>query len=183
MSFGVDALSGLTEKLKKLIDETQNQYESFIDTNQLYKQGRINEKEFFASIGDYLIATSAMNFLAIRVILEMKSKMDKGTSIKSPTGEITSSSGSQVGFGIDGFVNAGGNVGSGGNAMPQPLSQQEPKLKPVDIDIKRAFSKQDEKTGGGKQISSQIGETKNCIVCGVAIPKKAKFCSRCGNSQ
>ena len=50
MSFGVDALSGLTEKLKKLIDETQNQYESFIDTNQLSKQGRINEKEFFASI-------------------------------------------------------------------------------------------------------------------------------------
>jgi hypothetical protein len=188
MSFGVDALSGLTEKLKKLIDETQNQYESFIDTNQLYKQGRINEKEFFASIGDYLIATSAMNFLAIRVILEMKSKMDKGTSIKSPTGGIaSSSSGSQVGFGIDGFVNAGGNVGSGGDTMPQPLSQQEPKLKPVDIDIKRAFSKQDEKTGGGggggKQISSQIGETKNCIVCGVTIPKKAKFCSRCGNSQ
>jgi hypothetical protein len=186
MSFGVDALSGLTEKLKKLIDETQNQYESFIDSNQLYKQGRINEKEFFASIGDYLIATSAMNFLAIRVILEMKSKMDKGTSIKSPTGGIaSSSSGSQVGFGIDGFVNAGGNVGSGGDTMPQPLSQQEPKLKPVDIDIKRAFSTQDEKTGGGggKQISSQIGETKNCIVCGVTIPKKAKFCSRCGNSQ
>jgi hypothetical protein len=185
MSFGVDALSGLVEKLKKLIDETQNQYESFIDTNQLYKQGRMDEKEFFASIGDYLIATSAMNFLAIRVILEMNSKMDKGTSIKSPTGGIASPSGSQVGFGIDGFVNAGGNVGSGGNTMPQPLSQQEPKLKPVDIDIKRAFSKQDEKTGGvgGKQISSQTGETKNCIVCGVTIPKKAKFCSRCGNSQ
>jgi hypothetical protein len=184
MSFGVDALSGLIEKLKKLIDETQNQYESFIDTNQLYKQGRMNEKEFFANIGDYLIATSAMNFLAVRVILEMKSKMDKGTSIKSPTGGMTSPSGSQVGFGIDGFVNAGGNVGSGANTMPQPLSQQEPKLKPVDIDIKRDFSKQDEKTGGGeKPISSQIGETKNCIVCGVTIPKKAKFCSRCGNSQ
>ena len=113
----------------------------------------------------------------------MKSKMDKGTSIKSPTGGMTSPSGSQVGFGIDGFVNAGGNVGSGANTMPQPLSQQEPKLKPVDIDIKRDFSKQDEKTGGGKPISSQIGETKNCIVCGVTIPKKAKFCSRCGNSQ
>ena len=184
MSFGVDALSGLIEKLKKLIDETQNQYESFIDANQLYKQGRMDEKEFFASIGDYLIATSAMNFLAIRVILEMNSKMDKGTSIKSPTGGIASSSGPQAGFGIDGFVNTGGNVGSGGNTMPQPLSQQEPKLKPVDIDIKRAFSKQDEKTGGGgKQISSQTGETKNCIVCGVTIPKKAKFCSRCGNSQ
>ena len=78
----------------------------------------MNEKEFFANIGDYLIATSAMNFLAVRVILEMKSKMDKGTSIKSPTGGMTSPSGSQVGFGIDGFVNAGGNVGSGANTMP-----------------------------------------------------------------
>lgn len=168
MSFGVDTLGGLTEKLKQLINDTQNLYETFIDANQLYKQGRINEREFFAKIGEYMVAMSALNFLAVRVILEMKGAMDKGTSIKSPTGGSSSPSGPQAGFGIGGFVNAGGTVGpaaGGGNAeytLPSP--QIEPTFRNVDIEIPRSTSK-------------------NCIICGAAIPSKAKFCSKCGRSQ
>ena len=112
MSFGVDTLGGLTEKLKRLIDDTQNLYESFIDANQLYKQGKMRDKEFFIKIGEYLVSTSALNFLAVRVILEIKNAMDKGTSIKSPTGGSASSpSAPQAGFGIGGFVGTGGTVG------------------------------------------------------------------------
>ena len=88
MSFGVDTLGGLTEKLKRLIDDTQNLYESFIDANQLYKQGKMRDKEFFVKIGEYLVSTSALNFLAVRVILEIKNAMEKGTSIKVPPGEV-----------------------------------------------------------------------------------------------
>jgi hypothetical protein len=84
MSFGVDTLGGLVEKLKQLVNDTQNLYESFIDANQLYKQGKMGDKEFFAKIGEFLVATSALNFLAVRVILEMKTAMEKGTSIKGP---------------------------------------------------------------------------------------------------
>ena len=110
MSFGVDTLGGLTEKLKQLVSDTQNLYEGFIDANQLYKSGKMNEREFFAKIGEYLVATSALSFLAVRVVLEMKGAMEKGTSIKSPTGSSTSPS-PQAGFGIGGFVGAGGSVG------------------------------------------------------------------------
>ena len=46
MSFAVDTLGALAEKLKQVINNTQNKYESFIDDTQLYKQGKINEKEF-----------------------------------------------------------------------------------------------------------------------------------------
>src|SRR5919204_5912859 len=135
MSFGVDTLGALTEKLKKLVNETQDQYESFIDTIQLYKQEKVNEKEFFANIGDYLVATSALNFLAIRVILEIKSAIDKGTSIKNATGGISSSSSPQTGFGIGSFIGSGGGgtagtaAGGGGEyTMPKPSQpyQQEP---------------------------------------------------------
>src|SRR5919206_3602892 len=110
MSFGVDTLGGLTEKLKQLINDTQNLYESFIDANQLYKQGKMGDKEFFIKIGEYLVSTSALNFLAVRVILEIKNAMEKGTSIKSPTGGSSSSTTAapQAGFGIGGFVGAGG---------------------------------------------------------------------------
>jgi hypothetical protein len=168
MSFGVDTLGGLTEKLKQLINDTQDLYESFIDANQLYRQGRINEREFFAKIGQYMVAMSALNFLAVRVILEIKSAMDKGTSIKSPTGGSSTPSGPQAEFGIGGFVSAGGTVGpaaGGGSAeytLPSP--QIEPTFRNVDIEIPRPASK-------------------NCIVCGAVIPSKAKFCSKCGRSQ
>ena len=33
-----------------------------------------------------MIASSALNFLAVKVILELKTAIDKGSSIKSPTG-------------------------------------------------------------------------------------------------
>ena len=167
MSFGVDTLGGLTEKLKLLVDDTQNMYESFIDANQLYKQGKINDREFFAKIGEYLVATSAMNFLAVRVILEMKTAMDTGTSIKNATGGSVTTSAPQAGFGLGGFVNAGGTAGpSTEYTMPSP-QPQEPSFRPVEIELpKRGTS-----------------TTKNCIICGASIPAKAKFCSKCGRSQ
>src|SRR5881296_3134683 len=110
MSFGVDTLGGLSEKLKKLVNDTQNLYESFTDANQLYKQGKMGDREFFTKIGEYLVATSALNFLAARVIIEMKTAMEKGTSIKSPTGGSSFPSAPQAEFGIGGFVGAGGRI-------------------------------------------------------------------------
>ncbi|MDQ3837146.1 MAG: zinc ribbon domain-containing protein [Thermoproteota archaeon] len=171
MSFGVDTLGGLTEKLKQLINDTQNLYESFIDANQLYKQGKMGDKEFFIKIGEYLVSTSALNFLAVRVILEIKNAMEKGTSVKSPTGASSSSTTApQAGFGIGGFVGAGGMVGPAGTSdneytLPSP---QEPTFKPVDIELPKS------------RVSST---TKNCVACNTLIPTHAKFCRKCGRPQ
>ena len=185
-SGAVDVLGSLTEKLKQQINDTQDMYESFIDATQLYKQGKMNEKQYFAKIGDYLVSTSALDFLAIRVILEMKSAIDKGTLMKNATGGKASpsppsssspSSPPQAGFGIGGFVGTGGSVGGGGGEyiMPAP-EQQEPTFKPVDIELERPSRK-----SSGKETTTTL--TKNCIVCGSSIPKQAKFCSKCGNLQ
>ncbi|MDQ3969805.1 MAG: zinc ribbon domain-containing protein [Thermoproteota archaeon] len=174
MSFGVDTLGGLAEKLKQLIDDTQNLYESFIDANQLYKQGKMGDKEFFVKIGEYLVSSSALNFLAVRVILEIKNAMEKGTSMKSPTGGSASSpSAPQAGFGIGGFVGTGGTVGpaaASGNDYTLPSPQEEPTFKRVDIELPRP------------RVSSTT-TTKNCIACNASIPVHAKFCSKCGRSQ
>jgi hypothetical protein len=192
-SFGVDTLGGLTEKLKQLINDTQNAYETLIDSTQRYKQGKMNEKEYFSSIGKYLIASSAMNFLAIKVILEIKSAIDKGKLIKNPTGGIAdpnSNTSSPVGFGIGGFVGGGGGDSVGGleNSRIQGSGSQqqyssssiEPTLKPVDLEIE----KPSQDITISEVDSLKDNKTfKNCIVCGVLIPTKAKFCSKCGNSQ
>jgi rRNA maturation endonuclease Nob1 len=52
--------------------------------------------------------------------------------------------------------------------LPKP--QEAPSFKPVDIVIP-------------KQESNTTKERKNCIVCAALIPKQAKFCNKCGNSQ
>jgi histone deacetylase complex regulatory component SIN3 len=62
-SGAVDVLGTLTEKLKQQINDTQDKYESFIDATHVYKQGKMNEKEYFAKIADYLVSTSALDFL------------------------------------------------------------------------------------------------------------------------
>lgn len=165
MSFGVDTLGGLAEKLKQLVDDTQNLYESFLDANQLYRQGKMDEKEFFAKIGEYLVAMSALNFLSVRVIIEMKAAMEKGTTLKSPTGGSSYPSAPQAGFGVGGFVSAGGTAGPAANQYSLP-SPQEPTFKFVDVELPKPRA-----------------NTKSCIVCGASIPVQAKFCSKCGRSQ
>jgi len=189
---GVDTLGGLTEKLKQLITDTQSQYETLLDSTQRYKQGKMNDKEYFSSIGKYLIASSAMTFLAIKVILEVKSAIDKGSSAKNPTSGIadTNSNMSYPGsFGIGGFVSGGGPVGGIENShIPSSDSQQqssssliEPSLKPVDIQIEKPS--QDITNSSYVDSLKDSKLFKNCIVCGASIPTKAKFCSKCGNSQ
>ena len=179
-SGAVDVLGSLTEKLKLQINDTQDKYESFINATHVYKQGKMNEKEYFAKIGDYLVSTSALDFLAIRVILEIKSAIDKNTLMKNATGGMVSSPSSpssQAGFGIAGFVGTGGAVGGGGEkyVMPAP-EQQEPTFKPEDIELEGRSSE-----SSGKEKTTTI--TKNCIFCGSEIPKQGKFCSKCGKLQ
>ena len=215
MSFGVDTLGLLIEKLKQLVNDTQDNYESFFDSTQLFKQGKMESNEYFSRMGEFLVSSSALNFLACRVILELKTALDKTGSTKGkgersstsppstspstfpssyPSGSGNGGSGSYSGgggggFGVDGFISAGGHAGSSSpspspshSTYPSapsstseeydfPLPQEVPTYKPVDIII----TKQD-------SIDSK-GLKKNCIVCAASIPKQAKFCNKCGNSQ
>ena len=207
MSFGVDTLGLLIEKLKQLVNDTQENYESFFDSTQLFKQGKMESNEYFSRMGEFLVSSSALNFLACRVILELKTALDKTGSTKGkgersstsppstspstfpssyPSGSGNGGSGSGGGgFGVDGFISAGGHAGSPSpspSPYPSapsstseeydfPLPQEVPTYKPVDIII----TKQDSLDSKGLK--------KNCIVCAASIPKQAKFCNKCGNSQ
>lgn len=214
MSFGVDTLGLLIEKLKQLVNDTQDNYESFFDSTQLFKQGKMESNEYFSRMGEFLVSSSALNFLACRVILELKTALDKSGSAKgkgersspspspSPStfpssypsgsgnsgnidGDGTGSSSSSGGgsFGVDGFISAGGNAGpSSPSTYPStpsptseeydfPLPEEVPTYKPVDIIIPKPDS------------FDSKGLKKNCIVCAASIPKQAKFCNKCGNSQ
>jgi hypothetical protein len=157
----------IAEKLKKMVNEIQEIYESLLDSAQLYKQGKVNEKELFVQMADYLIQISSLNFLSTQMILALKSAMKGGqlTSKYAPTQGVSNpTSGSSQ------YPNIGQNV-------YEQDQQQPPVLKPVTI----VLDKKEEQKEDGKL---PTGSTKkNCRVCGASLPISAKFCSRCGNSQ
>jgi hypothetical protein len=86
MPFGVDVLGTLSEKLKQLTNEAKDHHSSFTDLTKLYKQDNINEKDFFNKILNYVVTASALTFLMVRVILELRSALEKGTTIKDIAG-------------------------------------------------------------------------------------------------
>lgn len=148
-----DTLRVVAEKLKQLTDETQEQYEAFIDATQLYKKGNVNQKDFLAKLSDYLIGMTSLNFIAIQVLFEVKSaiqtNLSKGQSQVSPLFKLHHEK--EGGSTIDLRKTNGVVVDT---TQTKPHSNQEKSAK-----------------------------VKNCIICGSTIPAHAKFCNKCGNSQ
>ena len=108
MSLGeVDTLNLMVEKLENLFNESQDYYETFLDTNNLFKEGKLTEKEFFQKLGDYVVAYSALEFLSIKVIFEMKKAMDKMSG--GQASGTTQSPGLMPGMGTPGMM--AGNMG------------------------------------------------------------------------
>jgi hypothetical protein len=62
---GVDVLGTLSEKLKQLTSEAKDHHSSFSDLTKLYKEDKINEKDFFSKVLDYVVRSSAQTFLMI----------------------------------------------------------------------------------------------------------------------
>jgi hypothetical protein len=163
MPFGVDVLGTLSEKLKQLMDETKEKGDSFAALIQLYKEKKVSEKDFFPDILSYVATSSALNFLMVRVILELKSALEKGTTMKDVTGATTQSSNIQPGgFGINSFMSSVTTVGQ--VKPPESVAQNE-----GDLNLR-------DRTASPKL-------SKTCRYCGVSLPLEAKFCSDCGRNQ
>jgi hypothetical protein len=80
-----DRLRAVAEKLKQLTDDTQEQYEAFVDASQHYKKGNVNQKDFLAKLADYLIGMTSLNFIAIQVLFEVNSSIQTNLSKTSKT--------------------------------------------------------------------------------------------------
>ena len=173
MSFGeVDTLNMLYEKLESLFDESQGYYETFLDTNNMYKKGQLSDKEFFQKLGDYVVAYSALEFLAIKVIFEIKKAMGSGTG-------STQSPGLMPGMG-----NPGGMAG--GMGMPPRAGTAENPVggPPGIVSAQEAFGdvgtlpSPDPSMMPRRTVTQPNGN--GCSSCGAGLRPNAKFCTKCG---
>lgn len=172
MSFGeVDTLNMLFDKLDSLFNESQGYYESFLDTNNMYKKGQIGDKEFFQRLGDYVVAYSALEFLAIKVIFEMRKSMKSGSG-------TTQSPGLMPGMGQPGMM-------AGGMGMPpRSGTAQNPVGGPPGIvSAQEAFGDvgtlpSPDPALMPRQTIQPSGNA--CKSCGSELRANAKFCTKCG---
>ena len=178
MSLGeVDTLNLLTEKLDNLFTESQGYYESFLDANTLYKNGKMSEKEFFAKLGDYTVAYSALEFLSIKVILELKKAIDRMAGGQAPGG--TQSPGLMPGMGSPGMMAGGGmgmtpppRMGTPNNPVGQP---------PSIVSASQGFGEPGTLPSPDPSLIAQSQASGNsCSACGSVLRPNAKFCTKCG---
>ena len=169
MSFGeVDTLNLLFDKLQSLLNDSQGYYESFLDANTLYKQGKLSEKEFFEKLGDYVVAYSALEFLAVKVIFELKKSIDKIAS--GSTG--TTSSSTTVGMGGFGMTPPAGHMMAQNAPMPG---------RPPSIISASAFNAPGALPTPDPSLLPPRTTLPSCTSCGSAIRPNSKFCTKCGN--
>lgn len=178
MSLGeVDTLNLLTDKLNALFDESQSYYESFLDTNNLYKQGKLSDKEFFQKLGDYTVAYSALEFLSIKVLFEIKKALDRVSSGNAVGG--TQSPGLMPGMGSPGMMS-----GMGMQPPPRAGSSTNPVGAPPSIvSAEEGFGNIGTlPTPDQTLVSTQTsGSGNHCSSCGETLRPNAKFCTKCGN--
>ena len=180
MSLGeIDTLNLLTEKLSNLFDESQGYYETFLDTNNLYKKGKLTDKEFFQKLGDYTVAYSALEFLAIKVILEIKKSLDTISGGQAPGG--THSPGLMPGMGSAGMM-AGGLGGMGTpNSAPRAGTPENPVGGPASVISAGAqFNQPGTIPSPDSSLISQ-SSSNGCSACGANLRPNSKFCTKCGN--
>ena len=180
MSFGVDVLGALSEKLKSQNNDTLNLYRHFSESHQQYIEGKMGESEFCSKFLTYLISFSAANFLMIRVLLELKNAIQKGTSMKDSTGgdmlpDLASASPPNSGFGIGGFINIGGNVGKNDKRPDNEYEEDKYTLPKPQRD--GSYSRK------STSLVTNMPNYKLCNVCNSQILINAKFCSKCGRRQ
>lgn len=168
MSFGeVDTLNMLFDKLETLFDESQGYYESFLDTNNIYKQGKIGDKEFFQRLGDYVVAYSALEFLAIKVMFEIRK------SLKTGSGN-TQSPGLMPGMGSPGMtIPPTSKRGTADNPVGGP---------PGIVSAQESFSEPGTLPTPDPTLLPRQTDTPNgCSSCGSQLRPNTKFCTKCGN--
>ena len=183
MSLGeIDTYNLTFEKLQTLFAETQGYYESFLDANNLYKSGQMSDKEFFQKLGDYTASYSALLFLGVNSLMELKKALDQvsrggggGTGATHSPGLMPGMG--QPGMGQPGVMPSAPPRGSAQNPVGGPPSVMGAPPSASSFNEPGTLPTPDPRLLPPKQSGG------NCTSCGAELRPGAKFCTKCGSKQ
>lgn len=154
MSFGdVDTLALIFDKLNYIFRGYEPYIQDFTAAQNLYKQGKLQDREYFGKIGDAVLKYSALEFLNLKALFEIKKSMDR---LQNP---------SRGGMAVPGVqtMSIGNNpVSLGRDSVGTFISSKN-------------LPSRDE-------MIRKINESQNkCSSCGSPSQGLKKFCTNCGN--
>ena len=79
----MDTLNLLFDKLQYIFSGYNTIRESFLGLFDLYKQGKISDREFFEKLHESINRFSALEFLLIKAMFEIKKRLDKAHNLSN----------------------------------------------------------------------------------------------------
>lgn len=153
-SFGgddVDTLALMFDKLQYIFRGYDSYIQAFTEMHTLYKQGKLSEREYYHGMTDAILKYSALEFLGLKAMFEIKKALNR---MSNPLSVRTS---------IPGLIS--GSVG--GQSGPQNSIA--------------SFIRAKSLPGRDDFTQKTTGNEKHCPSCGKLAQAESKFCRNCGN--
>ncbi len=157
MEFGgddVDTLALMFDKLQYIFRGYDPYIQAFTEMHELYKQGKLSERDYYYGMTDAVLKYSALDFLGLKAMFEIKKALNRMANVSSSR---SSSS------------------GLAGNTASQSASGPQNSVASF-ISAKNLPSR-------NEVLGQLLGNEKKCTSCGKTVPVMAKFCTTCGNKM
>lgn len=155
MEFGgddVDTLALMFDKLQYIFRGYDPYIKAFTEMCELYKQGKLSERDYYYGMTDAILKYSALDFLGLKAMFEIKkalNRMNNPLSARSSKPSLTTR-----------------------NTSDQPTTG--PKNSVTSFISAKSLPSRD-------YVVNKISEDeKRCTSCGKTMSKMAKFCTICG---
>jgi hypothetical protein len=156
MEFGgddVDTLALMFDKLQYIFRGYDPYIQAFTEMHELYKQGKLSERDYHYGVTDAVLKYSALDFLGLKAMFEIKKTLNRMANTSSSRSSTPGP--------------AARNVTSQSTSGPQNSIASF-------ISAKNLPSR--------NEVLSQLsGNEKKCTSCGKTVSMMAKFCTICGN--
>jgi len=156
MEFGgddVDTLALMFDKLQYIFRGYDSYIQAFTEMHELYKQGKLAERDYYYGITDAVLKYSALDFLGLKAMFEIKKALNR---MNNPSRAST-------------------QVLAAGNASGQTITGPQNSV--------ASFISAKSLPGRDEVVNQITGNDKRCTSCGKTMSKAAKFCTTCGNKM
>ena len=147
----VDTLALMFDKLQYIFRGYDSYIQTFTEMHALYNQGKLSEREYYHGMTDAVLKYSALEFLGLKAMFEIKKALNR---MNNPSSARTS---------IPGL--ASGSVGGSSGPQNSIASFISAKSLPGRDDVMQKTTR----------------DEKYCKSCGNLASAETKFCRNCGN--
>ena len=148
----VDTLALMFDKLQYIFRGYDPYIQAFSEMHEFYKQGKLSEREYYYGMTDAILKYSALEFLGLKAMFEIKKSLNR---MNNPSSAQIMSTG----------VLAENAIGSPSSKPANSIS---------------SFISAKSLPGREEVMQKLSGNEKRCTYCSKTMPLMANYCTTCG---